>query len=259
MFTKADIVRDARALGLTQGDSVVVHTAFKSIGGVDGGVHALIDALMEVILPDGALLVPNLYIPHGFSVENPPRFDLKKDPIREPYLGITPEIFKFDYAERFSIHPTHSLAGIGDKAASILKEHEKAGLPCGLGTPWYKNAEMGGKVLLIGCRQHSSTTYHTAEEQMEDPYRLTDYVVDGICVLDGQEILVPSKMHVWKYDVDFDRINDELEAAGHLVSGKIGDADTLCLRAKPFIDLGLAKLAEDRWYFLMSEEFPEEE
>ena len=68
-----------------------------------------------------------------------------------------------------------------------------------------------------------------------------------------------AQQHAYSVQVATFPINDELEAAGHLVSGKIGDADTLCLRAKPFIDLGLAKLAEDRWYFLMSEEFPEEE
>ena len=259
MYTKADTVADLEALGIKRGDSVIVHTAFKSIGGMEGGVHTLINALIDVLLPEGALLFPNLYIPHGFDVESPPRFDLKKDPIREPYLGITPEIFKFNFAEHFSIHPTHSLVGIGDKAEGILKDHEKAGLPCGRGTPWLKNAEMGGKVLLIGCTQHSNTTYHTAEELMENPYRLTDDVIHGVCTLDGQEIVVPTRLHVWKYPTDFDKINDELAAAGGLVHGKIGNADTICIGAKPFVDLALERLAEDRWYFATDEEFPSED
>ena len=259
MHSKADIVADLEAMGLKRGDSVITHTAFKSIGGVEGGVHTLINALADVVLPDGALLFPNLYIPHGFTVENPPRFDLKKDSIRKPYLGITPEIFKFEFAKHFSFHPTHSLSGSGDKAEEMLKDHEKAGYCCGRGTPWLKNAEAGGKVLLIGCTQHSNTTYHTAEELMEDPYRLTDDVIHGVCVLDGKEIVVPTKLHVWKYPIDFDIINEELASMGHLLFGKIGDADSICLDAKPFVDLALEKMSEDRWYFVTGEEFESED
>ena len=93
-FTVSEIVDDLKALGLRRGDSVVVHSSYKSVGPVTGGPRSIIDALAEVLLPDGALLFPNLNIPHEFTAENPPRFDLKKAPLKQS-IGIIPELFKF--------------------------------------------------------------------------------------------------------------------------------------------------------------------
>jgi aminoglycoside N3'-acetyltransferase len=140
--------------------------------------------------------------------------------------------------------------GIGDRAGALLQGHELTGCCCGAGTPWQRNAAEGGKVLLIGCDQRCNTTYHTAEELMEQPYRLTDEVIDGIVVLNGREITVPSRLHVWDYPADFNTLNVELEGAGHLRRGRIGQAHTLCLDAGPFIALALEKLAADPWHFL---------
>jgi len=248
MVVQRHIEADLLDLGLRRGDSVIVHSSFKGIGPVAGGPRAVIDTLIEALLPDGALLFPNLYIPHGFTADAPPRFDLTGGHVRN--LGILPEMFKFGYAEHYSIHPTHSLMGIGDKAPSILAEHERAGVPCGLGTPWAKNATLGGKVLLIGVDQRVNTTYHSAEEQMAHPYQLTDEVILGVVVVDGREVIVPSRLHVWQYHPDFNSLNPEMEALGILRRGRVGEALALCLDAGKFVDLALEKLAEDRGYFL---------
>lgn len=248
MHTKGDIERDLREIGLQAGDSVVVHSSYKSIGQVDGGPFAVIDALADVLLPDGALLFPNLYIPHRFTVDDPPRFDLKGDHVRN--LGILPELFKFHYASHFSLHPTHSLMGIGGKAATILADHEKAGRPCGLGTPWATNARVGGRILLIGVDQRVNTSYHSAEEQMDDPYQLTDEVIMGTVVVDGTVLVVPSRLHVWRYHADFNIVNPELERSGYLKWGRVGDAVTMCLDANGFTNLALQKLRENPGYFL---------
>jgi len=248
-WTVSRIVEDLRALGLRRGDSVVVHSSYKSIGDVAGGPRGVIDALAEVVLPDGALLLPNLNIPHEFTVENPPRFDLKRGPLKQS-IGIVPELFKFEYAEHFSLHPTHSIMGIGRKAPDILKDHEKAGVPCGTGTPWQKNALSGGKVLLIGVGQKSNTTYHCAEEQIENPYQLSAGVIDGVVVSDGKEIVVPSRLHVWGHQPDFSIINPELEARGYLRIGTVGNARTLCIQGAGFIQLCLEKMRHDARYFL---------
>jgi aminoglycoside 3-N-acetyltransferase len=252
MYTRRDIEKDIREMGLRAGDSVIVHSSYKSIGGVDGGPFAVIDALADVVLPTGALLFPNLYIPRGFTVDDPPRFDLKGEHVKN--LGILPELFKFHYARHFSIHPTHSLMGIGEKARAILADHDKVGLPCGLGTPWAKNARVGGGILLIGVDQRVNTTYHSAEEQMDDPYQLTDEVIIGTVVVDGIDHLVPSKLHVWRYHADFSILNPELEARGLLIRGRIGDAGTMWLDARGFIHLALTKLEQDRAYFIAGQD-----
>ncbi|MDD2711129.1 MAG: AAC(3) family N-acetyltransferase [Verrucomicrobiae bacterium] len=240
-FTKKWLADDIRALGIGPGDAVVVHSSFKKLGTVEGGPAAFIEALAEILLPDGALLFPNLYIPHEFTAGNPPRFDLKKDSIKK--LGVIPETFKFHYAEHFSVHPTHSMMGMGRRCGEILSGHEKAGCPCGAGTPWHKNALSGGKILLAGVGQQSNTTYHTAEELMENTFKLSKDVIRGEVVFDGRTVVVPSRLHLWNvYHADFNVLNPELEEAGLLKKGLVGEAETLCLNAKGFIDLALSRL-----------------
>jgi len=252
-LTKRRIIGDLEALGLKRGDSVVVHSSYKAIGGVEGGPRTVIDALADVVDPEGALLLPNLNIPHEFTADDPPRFELKKGPLRQA-LGIIPELFKFEYATGFSIHPTHSMMGIGEKAAGILKDHEKAGLPCGPGTPWEQNALAGGRILLIGVDQRCNTTYHCAEEQIPDSYQLSADVIEGTVVIDGREVVVPSRLHVWGNRPDFNIINDELEATGSLRAGPVGGARTLCIDAGRFLDMCLEKMRQDPRYFLRAQE-----
>ena len=230
---------------------MVVHSSYRRMGEVEGRAAGVIDALTDAVLPGGALLLPNLNIPHEFTADNPPRFDLKRDPLR--VIGIIPEVFKVEFAEHFSLHPTHSVMGIGEKAESVLREHDKAGLPCGPGTPWAKNAEADGKILLIGATQKSNTTYHCAEEQIPDSYQLSRDVINGTVILDGVELVVPSRLHVWGNHPDFGILNPELEARGFLRRGRIGNADSLCLNARGFLDLAMEKLRVDPRYFMGGE------
>ena len=247
MFTKSDITGDLKRLGLVRGDSVVVHSSYKKIGTVDGGPHAVVEALAGVVLPGGALLFPNLNIPHEFTTANPPRFDLQKDHIKN--LGILPEIFKFQYARYFSIHPTHALTGIGEKAPELLSGHEKAGGPCGRGTPWEKNAKAGGKILLIGVDGWSNTTGHCAEEQIADPYILSKDIINGTVILDGRELTVPSRLHIWGFHSNFNMLHADLQGRGSLRAGKIGSADSRCIDAGALVSLALERLQGNPKFF----------
>jgi len=216
---------------------------------VAGGAAAVIDALAEIVAGNGALLFPNLNIPHAFTAVDPPRFDLKQDPVRQ-FVGVIPELFKFAYAEHFSIHPTHSLMGIGNRAEELLAGHENVGLCCGPGTPWEKNALAGGKILLIGVTQSCNTTYHCAEESIDDPYQLTPDTIDGTVIIDGRELTVPSRLHLWGNHADFNIINDELQERGFLTTGKVGNAQTMCLDAAGLLQVSAERFAEDPRYFL---------
>jgi aminoglycoside 3-N-acetyltransferase len=252
MFTVEHIKANIADLGLRTGDSVIVHCAYKKTGGIDGGAEALLETLIQLVGPDGALLLPNLNIPGEFTADNPPRFDVQKDPIRH-MIGILPEVFKYKYAEYFSLHPTHALTGIGGRAPELLSAHEQAGVPCGAHTPWDKNARTGGKILLIGVNQHSNTTYHSAEEHIPDPYQLTAELIPGTVIFNGEEIAAASRLHRWCNQVDFNIMNEELESQGILRTGKIGNAEALLINAKVFLETALAKLAQDRDYFRLKD------
>ncbi len=57
IIQQGEIVDGLRALGLGSGMAVEVHSSLSSLGWVEGGAEAVIAALMEVVGPEGALLM----------------------------------------------------------------------------------------------------------------------------------------------------------------------------------------------------------
>jgi aminoglycoside 3-N-acetyltransferase len=56
--TRASLGRDLSTLGLSAGDTVLVHSSLRSLGWVCGGALAVVQALLDVLGPGGTLVVP---------------------------------------------------------------------------------------------------------------------------------------------------------------------------------------------------------
>ncbi len=238
-------------LGLAGNESrpLVVHSAMKAVGPIEGGADTMIDALLQTLGNDGTLLFPNLNIPHAFDTERPPRFDLRRDSIRRQ-LGILPQRFKETYATHFSRHTTHAMMGVGPACASLFLGHDHAGLCCGPGTPWWRLAENGGRILLLGVTQQNNTSIHGAEELLAD-YQLTGEPIEGTVIDRDEKIRVHSRLHRWGNASDFSRINPSLEEAGGLKRGKIGDAESVLVDAKILQEQLCARLRENSRFLLL--------
>ncbi len=60
-MTKIDktiLIRDLKALGLSAGDWVAVHSSMKAIGWVEGGPVEVIESLIEAVAPGGVMMMP---------------------------------------------------------------------------------------------------------------------------------------------------------------------------------------------------------
>lgn len=57
-LTEADVEAGLRALGVARGMALEVHSSLSAFGTVDGGADTVIDALLNVIGPDGAVVMP---------------------------------------------------------------------------------------------------------------------------------------------------------------------------------------------------------
>ena len=51
--TQAQLLRDLAAMGLQQGDLLYVHSSLRALGFVEGGADTVIDALLEMVGPQG--------------------------------------------------------------------------------------------------------------------------------------------------------------------------------------------------------------
>lgn len=239
---------ELRQLGVRSGQPIVVHSALRGLGPIDGGADTVIRALRECIGDSGTSLFPNLNIPHEFSAANPPRFDLQKEPIRER-LGVLSQVFKASYAREFSRHPTHAMMGAGPHCGPLFVGHESAGMPCGPGTPWWRLATMGGSILLLGVTQQNNTSIHGPEE-VHAKYQLSRDEIEGVVIDGGVEYRVRSRLHRWGNASDFGRINPWLERAGGLRRGRVGNAECLLIDAGIFQAQVCARLIDDPQFLL---------
>ena len=158
MLTQREIEHGLARLGLKPRATVVVHSSLSSLGPVSGGADAVIDALLEVLGPDGTLLMPT----------HPARDGRTFDPETVPSdMGVISETFRLRTGVLRSRHPYHPVAGFGARAEEILCNHEKSAAPDGPETPYGRLIPLGGKVLHLGCDLDTMTLLHTVEAELD--------------------------------------------------------------------------------------------
>lgn len=210
ILTKADIVAGLKEVGLKPGDKVLVHSSMAALGKVEGGPETVIDALIETVGEKGLVAVPT------FACKAP--FDRKSSTTA---LGAVPDLlWRRPNAVR-SLHPTHSVAAIGNGAEELIKDHEKAPTAYGEGTPYYKLAKSGGKILLLGVDQDRNTTLHTAEALAGAPYlkEISSTYIDD----EGNQVTIPVAAMAGPHR-DFIGLDKLFRGAGIMRIGKIGKA-----------------------------------
>lgn len=231
---KNDIALGLRQLGLEEGDGILVHSSLSSFGYVDGGADTVIDALLEVVGKEGTVLVPTLTGTEHDGPNQPPVFDVRHSPC---WTGRIPSTFLQRQEARRSLHPTHSVAGIGPMALASAEGHEDCVTPCGPDSPYYRLAELGGYVLLIGVGQDSNTTLHTCEELAEVPYHLQKQPTDTVIIdYEGRRHIKRLVLHDWGTPRQFGRIDDELLDRGIMQVGMVGKATLRLIRSMAMIE-----------------------
>ena len=167
-FTPADLTRALLELGVVPGDVLMVHSAFDSFLGFQGGPVDAVRALQGVVGARGTLMMPTIPF-SGSAVEYalgdpPPVFDARQTLSR---MGLLTELFRRSAGVVRSIHPTHSVAVWGNRADEIIAGHERADTPCGRLTPYEKLLEYNGKILLAGVPANTMTFCYFVAAELE--------------------------------------------------------------------------------------------
>lgn len=157
--TREDIVSGLRALGLAPGAGVMVHSSLKSFGRVEGGAAAVIGALMEVITPEGTLLLPSFNHGAPFREGGPGYYHPLETPTTN---GAIPDLFWRMPGVRRSLDPTHPIAAWGVNSLRYTQFHHRT-LTMGPRSPLGLLGADGGYCLLLGVGYHSNTYHHVVE------------------------------------------------------------------------------------------------
>ncbi len=246
---------DLGALGIRPGDTVLMHSSYRSLGGVERGAAGFFAAFMELLGPEGTLILPALS--YESVTREHPQFHLKETP---SCVGYLPEFFRTHIPGVIrSMHPTHSCCLLGKHAAELAKDHQLDDTPVGPHSPFAKLPRMGGKILMLGCGLDCNTSMHGVEETAVPPYLFSDDPrVDYLLYDDdGHELRQHARRHSFRigddyYEQHYARVVDLLlpEEASH---GKVLNADAWLLCAASVWRKGAQKLAEEPFYFVESE------
>jgi aminoglycoside 3-N-acetyltransferase len=230
----------------------MVHCALGRVGYVIGGPATLIRALLDVLGPEGTLVMPAespqaadpaawndprvLAEWHATIREHLPEFDALTTPTT---MGALAEAFRTFPGTLRSNHPLVSVCANGAAAAPITAEHSLEFCE-GRGTPFEKLYDQDASVLLLGVGFNRCTTLHYAESLV--PARRT--TISRYPLLEGGV-----RRWVEKPDMASDRgehfpeVGRRFFAQGQVRVGRIGAADCMLFSNRKLVDFA-------REYFL---------
>jgi aminoglycoside 3-N-acetyltransferase len=221
--------RDLSGLGLRKSGTLLVHSSLRSLGKLPDGPETAIDALVDALGGDGTLLMPALSY-ESVNAENPV-FDVANTP---SCVGALTEYFRRRPGTVRSVHPTHSVCGIGRGARRMLDEHSRDVTPCGRNSPYFKLGEESGQILFIGCGLKPNTSMHAVEELVEPPYLFDGWVDYRITLADGSEKGMRVRRHGFKgWRQRYDRIEGVMAGEG-IRAGRVLSSDCFLLEASDF-------------------------
>ena len=258
-ITLEDLKRNLSALGVKPGMVLVVHSSLSSIGWVSGGAVAVIQALEEVLGPEGTLVMPthsgDLSDPAEWS--NPPVPEDWKETIRQTMpvfdpgmtptrgVGKIPETFRNQAGATRSNHPHVSFTAWGKMASVITRDHP---LDFGLGdsSPLAKVYQREGWILLIGVGHENNTSLHLAE--FRAGYRGKKEVKQGAPLkVKGERRWIELKDFEDQSEDDFAEIGAAyLASGGTTLGGKIGQADSFLIPQKELVDFAVDWMEKNR-------------
>jgi len=228
--TQQDIAQALDAMGLSAGDRVLVHSSLSSIGYVEGGADAVLDAFLQVLGPEGTLMVPTFTyaMTTDFDVENTPS---KTGRITET-LRARPEAVR-------SFHPSHSLCAVGPNVQDLLAGHEHTD-PAGTGSPLDRFVSQGGLVFLLGVGHRANTTVHLGEYHARVPYL---YASRNLGTPKQAQVRTPDGRTVpVAYNQapgcsrNFGAVEEPLRAKGAIRDGRVGEAPCQVMPGLAIVD-----------------------
>lgn len=156
-----EIIKDMlEHIGVPRDGVLFVHSAFKDFSRDGYDADKVVDTLVKYMSP-GTLLLPTMS--WRYVKPDLPYFNELKTPSN---TGILTEIFRKKHATKRSIHPTHSVAGMGKSVTDILGSHHLSETPCDKNSPFGKLLEYNSYIIMMGVGMDCCSFIHHIEEMI---------------------------------------------------------------------------------------------
>lgn len=236
-ISRSTLVSQLHALGVREGGVLLVHTSFRAVRPVEGGIAGLIDGLVAALGPEGTLVMPS------WTGDDESPFDPASTPSAED-LGAVPQVFWRIPGVLRSDH-LQAFAAVGPAAEAILRD--PLPLPPHIpASPVGRVHDLDGQILLLGVGHEANTTIHLAELLADVPYRVTR---ECTVLRNG----APHRITYGENDCcgeRFSLVDDWLRSAALQHEGMIGHAYARLMRSRDLIGAVLPRLLAAPLLFL---------
>ncbi len=258
--TVKSIRNDLLALGVKPGMVLVVHSALSAMGWVNGGPVAVIQALEDVLGPEGTLVLPThssgLSDPEEWS--NPPVPQDWKETIRQTMpafdpdltptrgMGTISETFRKQPGVLRSYHPHMSFSAWGKHAGIITKDHQ-LDFALGENSPLARLYDLEAWILLLGVKQDNNTSLHLAESRADYPGKKE--VKQGAPLFINGERKWVMLTELEEHSEEFKKIGKAFtKSGGKQQIGEIGNAKSRLISQRDLVDFAVKWMEKNRDY-----------
>lgn len=252
-----DALAGFRAVGVQPGDTVLLQSAMRPFGFVEGAGKTIGEALYAALGNEqGTLVAPAFCFIH--EVQEHPVIDPAQD--KSEMGAISEAIRHFPGALR-SIAYRHSFCAVG-KHARMVTEVDPAISVFDLRSAFGKMLALDTKIVLAGVTYVNSTSHHFGQYLAQVPDRHTierqvtlrhsDGTLEERMMMDYQPRPTTTGDY-YEFPYDFNKLGLWLEQAGKVQISTIGNAVIRCFRMRDLIDLVLTRYPVDQWIFFQDE------
>jgi amino acid adenylation domain-containing protein len=173
-YTPMQLENTLKAMGITAGDTVLMHSAFRVFNGFAGTPDQVIACVLNVIGESGNLAMvsmpytgrTSIYLQAGVP------FDVRRT---RSAMGVITEIFRQTPGVVRSLNPAHPILAWGPAAPWLIAGHEHTMYSCGKGSPFEKLVHLQAKALLFDVSLRSMTFFHYVQDQFQDTLAMNLY------------------------------------------------------------------------------------
>ncbi len=185
MWCQKDITSQLNALGVRQGDSLLVISSLRAVGETVCGASGVLSSLLEAVGPNGNLLFPAFTLSNVLPVTETGEvfcsederlasalmtpFEPESTPVDTNLIGILPEIARKHPDAYRSSHPLFSFTALGEDAHFFVRATPHH-YPFGSESPLARLFQKDGSVILLGTDYSANIALHLAEIWAETPY-----------------------------------------------------------------------------------------
>jgi len=216
-----------RSAGVSESDTLLVHSNFKPDSGFRGTPLDLANAFVELVGSKGNLLMVSLPFrgaAYDYLALGKP-FNARKT---MSMMGLVTEMFRRRDGTLRSFHPTHPVLGYGKDAAWLVADHERCLYPCGRGSPFEKLHQLQGKLLFFDVSFQSITFFHYVEDLLKDrlPFPVYSdrlFSVPAVAA-DGTHHVIQTYAFNKGVQRAAEKLEAEMQRQGKIRNGRVGNS-----------------------------------